>query len=357
MKIAIDKNSLSIVKKDNNEYIYLYDDADYNELIKLNLHCMDYRYCDYVDLNLTDYNVECIKKAKIIDKDWYKVEKKDYKIAIIIPNFNYEHTIEKCLNSILDQTYKNYEIISVDDCSTDNSVTVAKNTYANYLKKQLCGFDSINELKKDNQFKIVQLKQKRLNGGARNEGYLYVSNDTDYIYYVDSDDWLIDNYALEKINIKLQTRPDVLFVGLASYKSGKTTTCFVPDYKDKYDAIRGWSGSCGKVIKKELATRQECLYNEGTLKEDKNQHCKICINMNSFALLQEPIYVWNRDNYSSVTTIRDEVLWGTSTIRHYADTKQLYLTYKGKDKKIDEILENRLRLCEQEMKSGGDKQW
>ena len=343
MKIAIDKNSLSIVKKDNNEYIYLYDDADYNELIKLNLHCIDYRYCDYVDLNLTDYNVECIKKAKITDEDWYKVEKKDYKIAIIIPNFNYEHTIEKCLNSILNQTYKNYEIIFVDDMSTDNSVKIARQIATKHFPNLV--------------IKIIELKQKRYNGGARNEGYLYVSEDVDYIYYVDSDDWLIDNYALEKINIKLQTRPDVLFVGLASYKSGKTTTCFIPDYKDKYDAIRGWSGSCGKVIKKELATRQECLYNEGTLKEDKNQHCKICINMNSFALLQEPIYVWNRDNYSSVTTIRDEVLWGTSTIRHYADTKQLYLTYKGKDKKIDEILENRLCLCEQEMKSGGDKQW
>ena len=343
MKIAIDKNSLSIVKKDNNEYIYLYDDADYNELIKLNLHCIDYRYCDYVDLNLTDYNVECIKKAKITDEDWYKVEKKDYKIAIIIPNYNYEHTIEKCLNSIIDQTYQNFEIIFVDDMSTDNSVKIARQIATKHFPNLV--------------IKIIELKQKRYNGGARNEGYLYVSEDVDYIYYVDSDDWLIDNYALEKINIKLQTRPDVLFVGMASYKRGKTTTCFIPDYKDKYDAIRGWSGSCGKVIKKELATRQECLYNEGTLKEDKNQHCKICINMKTFSLLKEPIYVWNRDNYNSVTTIRDGILWGTSTIRHYADTKQLYLTYKGQDDRIDSFMQERLQLCEQELRNGGDKQY
>ena len=43
-----------------------------------------------------------------------------YKIGIIIPNYNYEHTIEKCLTSIFKQTYKNYEIIFVDDMSTDN---------------------------------------------------------------------------------------------------------------------------------------------------------------------------------------------------------------------------------------------
>lgn len=338
MKIAINKDTLNVIKKDNNEYIYLYDNEDYNELIKLNLHCVYYKYCKYVDINLTDYNIDCIKKTSIDDKEWYKLDKKDYKIAIIIPNYNYEHTIEKCLNSILDQTYKNYEIIFVDDCSTDNSVEIAKNL----LKPP---------------HKVIQLKQKRLNGGARNEGYLYVSNDTDYIYYVDSDDWLIDNNALEKINNKLQNSPDVLFVGMAQYKNDKTTTCFIPQYKDKYEAIKGWSGSCGKVIKKELATRQECLYNEGTLKEDKNQHCKICIYMKSFNLLQEPIYVWNRDNYKSVTTIREEILWGTSTIRHYADTKQLYLSVKGVDKKIDSILEHRLQLCEKELKEGKDRQW
>ena len=338
MKIAIDKNSLNVIKKDNNEYIYLYDNEDYNYLIKLNLHCLYYKYCKYVDINLTDYDIECIKKTTIDDKNWNKVERKDYKIAIIIPNYNYEHTIEKCLNSILDQTYKNYEIIFVDDCSTDKSVEIA----TNLLKPP---------------HKVIQLKQKRLNGGARNEGYLYVSNDTDYIYYVDSDDWLIDNNALEKINNKLQSNPEVLFVGMAQYKNNKTTACFIPQYKDKYEAIKGWSGSCGKVIKKELATRQECLYNEGTLKEDKNQHCRICIFMKNFKLLQEPIYVWNRDNYKSVTTIREEILWGTSTIRHYADTKQLYLSIKGVDKKIDSILEHRLQLCEKELKEGKDRQW
>ena len=338
MKIAIDKNSLNVIKKDNNEYIYLYDNEDYNELIKLNLHCVYYKYCKYVDINLTDYNIDCLKKAKITDKDFDKIEKKNYKIAIIIPNYNYEHTIEKCLNSILNQTYTNYEIIFVDDCSTDKSVEIA----TNLLKPP---------------HKVIQLKQKRLNGGARNEGYLYVSNDTDYIYYVDSDDWLIDNNALEKINNKLQSNPEVLFVGMAQYKNNKTTTCFIPQYKDKYEALKGWSGSCGKVIKKELATRQECLYNEGTLKEDKNQHCRICIFMKTFKLLQEPIYVWNRDNYKSVTTIREEILWGTSTIRHYADTKQLYLSVKGVDKKIDSILEQRLQLCKKELKEGKDRQW
>ena len=342
MTIAVDKNSVSVVKNDGNEYIYLFDDEPYQELLKIGLHCLDYRYCEYVDINTTDYEVECIKKTKITEKDWNKIEKKDYKIGIIIPNYNYEHTIDKCLESICNQTYTNYEIIFVDDMSTDNSVNIAKK-YQDYYT--------------DYTLKIVQLKQKRLNGGARNEAYLHLSDDVDYVYYVDSDDWLYDETALEKINNKLQTFPDVLFVGMASYKNNKLSTCFIPQYKDKYDAIQGWSGSCGKVIKKNLATRQECLYNEGTLKEDKNQHCKICIYMNSFKLLQEPIYVWNQQNYKSVTTIREKVIWGTSTIRHYADTLQLALSVKGQDPKIDKILDERVKKTKREMETGGDKQW
>ena len=286
MKIAINKNCINIAKNDGNEYIYLFDNETYEELLETNLHCVYYKSCGYVDINLTDYEVDCIKKTKPTDKDWDKIPpKKDYKIGIIIPNYNYEHTIEKCLNSVLNQTYKNYEVIFVDDMSTDNSVDIA------------------NSFKDKMNIKVIQLKQKRLNGGARNEAYLHLSDDVDYVYYIDSDDWLYDEKSLEEINAKLQTNPDVLFVGMASYKNDKLTTCFIPKYKDKYEAIKGWSGSCGKVIKKSLATRQECLYNEGTLKEDKNQHCKICIYMDSFKLLQKPVYVWNQMNTKSVTTL------------------------------------------------------
>lgn len=342
MKIAVDKNNFEIVKNDGNEYIYLFQDETINELIKTNLHCVRYDECEFVDINTTDYNVDCFKKCKITDKDWMKLpEKVFYKFGIIVPNCNYEHTLRKCLNSILKQTYNNYEIILIDDMSTDNSLKIEKEYASMYPR-----------------ITLVELKQKRLNGGARNEAYLHLSKDVDYIYYVDSDDWLYDENVLEEINNKLQKNPDVLFVGLADYKGGKIKECYIPKYKDKYEAMEGWSGSCGKVIKKTLATRQECLYNEGTLKEDKNQHCKICFYMNSFELLKKPVYVWNRENIKSVTTVRTQnILWETSTIRHYADTLELYLKLKGKDKKVDKILEERVKKTKNEMLNGGDRQW
>ncbi len=340
MKIAIDKDSLNITKKPENEYIYLFDSEPLEYLRSLNIHCIYYRYCDFVDINLSKYNVDCIKKASIKDKNYDKLpEKKYYKIGIIIPNYNYGHIISKCLNSVLKQTYNNYEIIVVDDCSTDKSIKIVEK----YTKKYP-------------RISLVKLKQKRYNGGARNEGYLYLSDDVDYVFCLDSDDWLLDNECLSDINDKLQNEPDVLFTGLSKYKDGITTTEYIPEYNNRYDALKGWSG-CGKVIKKELAMRQDCLYCEGTLKEDRNQHCKICINMKSFALLKKPVYVWNRENNKSVTTKRENIMWQTSTIRHYADTKQLYLQEIGKDPIVDAYLEERLQLCSMELQSGGDRQW
>lgn len=340
MKIAIDKSvDISKLRK-NNDYIYVFDDEEkISDLIETGLHCINKNLIQFADINMTEYDIKCIKKSKITDSDYDKLPPiKDHKIGIVIPNYNYEHTIEKCLNSILEQTYKNYEIIFVDDVSTDNSVKIAKSL----LKPP---------------HKVIELKQKRLNGGARNEAYLHLSDDVEYVFCVDSDDWLYDKYSLEKINVALRMNPDVLFVGLAEYNGKELINdSRIPYYLDKYEAIQGWSG-VGKVIKKELATRQECLYDEGTLKEDRNQHFKICVNMKDFALLSEPVYVWNRANSKSVTTVREKIIWGTSTIRHYADTLKLYLTYQGKDERIDKIMQDRVKKTKLEVENGGDAQW
>ena len=271
-----------------------------------------------------------VKKAK-------KAKKENNKIGVVIPNCNYADWLEKSISSVINQTYKNYEIIFIDDCSTDNSVEIAKSM----LKKP---------------HRVIQLKQKRFNGGARNEAFLYLSKDVDYVLCLDSDDWLLHENVLAEINEILKTAPDVLFFGLTEHKGGVDRISFLPEYKDRYEALMGWSG-CGKVVKKELIMRQECLYNEGTLKEDKNQHCKICIYMDDFACLPQPYYVWNRDNANSVTTIRDKIMWGTSTIRHYADTMELYLKVKGRDQIIDNFLKQRLETTEREIRSGGDRQF
>lgn len=304
----------------SNSYIFTDEPLEY--LISTGLHCIHKDYVEYI----TGQKLDTIKQVT--------PSKRDYKIGIIIPNYNYSEWIDKCLTSLVNQTYKNFEIIFIDDMSTDNSVEIAER-----YKDKL-------------DIKIVRLRQKRYNGGARNEGYLYLSNDTEYVWYVDSDDWVTEN-ALEVINDNLQGSPDVLFVGLKVEQNGIERGYYVQRYYTKYDAIEGWSGSSGKVIKKELATSQ--LYQEGTLKEDRTQHYKVCLNMKSFKCLDEMIYIWNKNNTKSVTTERN-AKWKSDTIRNYADAVEMYELYKGKDVRMDKILMNRVVNCKNEIETNGDSQ-
>jgi glycosyltransferase involved in cell wall biosynthesis len=96
-------------------------------------------------------------------------------ISIIVPVYNMESYLDRCMSSILNQTYKNLEIILVDDGSTDSS-------------PKMCDDYAI----KDNRIKVVHKE----NGGlsdARNAGLKIATGN--YIGYVDSDDWIeLDMY-------------------------------------------------------------------------------------------------------------------------------------------------------------------
>lgn len=115
------------------------------------------------------------------------------KFSIIIPAYNSEKFIEECLNSIFSQTYKNIEVIVVDDCSTDNTVKV---------------------IEKYEQLKVFSTKINSRQGTARNIG---LENCTgDYILFVDSDDSLYDSEVLSKIANKINNcnYPDIIYLGL-----------------------------------------------------------------------------------------------------------------------------------------------
>ena len=98
------------------------------------------------------------------------------KYSIIIPVYNTEKYIRKCLDSVKKQTYKNYEVIIINDGSTDNSLEI------------------INEYTKDKRFKVYSIKNGGLSN-ARNQGLKYVTGD--YICFLDSDDYLNEDLLLE----------------------------------------------------------------------------------------------------------------------------------------------------------------
>ena len=192
MTIAIDKDTIDKIKQDDNiEYTYLFENEKLEDLLKLNIHCLYYKNCDFVDINVSKYNVNCIKKANIDDKEWYKLPKKvDYKYAIIVPNYNNNHGdyegktfLQNCIESILNQTYKNFNLIFIDDVSDDGSVST------------VCSYG-------DERIHVIKNKRKRYNGGSRNVGIDYALEhlDFDYFCFLDSDDWWTNDKVLELIN-------------------------------------------------------------------------------------------------------------------------------------------------------------
>ena len=254
MKIAVDKNSISAVK-DGNEYIYLFDKEPLEELLKTNLHCIYYKNCSYVDINLTNYEIDCIKKAKISDKD-----------AIIVPNCNNNHGeyngktfLQNCIESILNQTYKNFELIFIDDVSTDGSAQLVS---------------SYN----DERIHVIKNKRKRYNGGSRNVGIEYALDnfEFDYFCFLDSDDWWKHNEVLERINKRLYGH-EMITIGCegigVEYRHYNKATC----YEDLYSLNNNlWCSAWSRVIRKDKIV----YFCEDTLMEDRVWTYRLADNLN-----------------------------------------------------------------------------
>lgn len=101
-------------------------------------------------------------------------------LSVIIPVYKVEKYLRQCVDSVINQTYKNLEIILVDDGSPDN-----------------CGKICDEYAEKDKRVKVIHQLNKGLSG-ARNTGTEQASGE--YIAFVDSDDWL-DVHMLSLIHI------------------------------------------------------------------------------------------------------------------------------------------------------------
>ena len=107
------------------------------------------------------------------------------KISIIIPVYNVEKYLRKCLDSCVNQTYDNVEIICINDCSTDSSGLILK------------------EYKDRNFVKLETFNQNHGVSFARNFGLEIISPDSKYVAFVDSDDF-IDKTFCEKLSNNIQ---------------------------------------------------------------------------------------------------------------------------------------------------------
>ena len=238
-------------------------------------------------------------------------------ISIIVPVYYVEEYIEKCVESIINQTYKNIEIILVDDGATDNS-------------GKIC--DELG--KRDSRIKIIH----KANGGlsdARNAGLKIAKGE--YIGFVDSDDYIAKDMFETLYNLNKKYNSEISIVSFYEIYKGKVIG--VRDSKNleeltKIEAIRELlidtniqSYAWNKLFKKELFDGLEFPTNKNF--EDIATTLLLFEKANKVVLLEDPKYYYVR---------RDNSIVGVRNYKTYKDYLDVILDkYNYLDGKYEEL--------------------
>ncbi len=202
-------------------------------------------------------------------------------ISVVIPVYNVENYLSKCLDSVLEQSFANLEIILVDDGSTDNS-------------PKIC--DSYKEL--DNRIIVIHQKNKGLSG-ARNSGIKVAQGE--YIYFLDSDDWIEKNCLEELYQIATTTNSQVVVHNvnlcptedekiLKEYWPFKSTVSLLPDMIFPYFLIQPcWAWN--KLYKTDFIKKNNLFFIEGVLYEDVPFFVDVFLLCQKIAFT--PLYLYN----------------------------------------------------------------
>ena len=217
-------------------------------------------------------------------------------ISVIIPVFNAEKYIDECLNSIYNQTYTNYEIILVNDGSSDKSPT-------------LCDWYAINH----KQTKVIH----KSNGGAADSRNIGLAEATgDYILFVDSDDFINDkNCFIELINI-FKKYPNSDFIGFNmqyywnenKIKKWPAYNSSITEENNKDNLIKKLieTGSfpvspCTKILKHSFLKKNNIKFHKGIVGEDILWFQDILENAREFHFINKYYYNYRKSISTSVS--------------------------------------------------------
>lgn len=223
---------------------------------------------------------------------------------IIIPNYNNGAFLRQCIDSVLNQSFKDFEIILVDDVSTDNSREIIKEYEERYYN-----------------IKAILLEEKKWNGGSRNEA-IKVPTDSTYTMFLDSDDCFDDDSCLQTIYdiIINNNYPDC--VRLSYNWCGDEKRPVILTQSTPADLVAVCDVACWtKCIKTELIQ----YFPENTLMEDVVQHIAQCDVLQTVVPCLKPIVNWNRKNPTSCSTNPNiqNGKWLSSMYRYCADLMDL----------------------------------
>ena len=226
------------------------------------------------------------------------------KISVIIPVYNVEKWLNKCVDSILSQSYENFEVILVNDGSTDKS-------------KDICDQYS----KEDNRVKVFHNKNKGLSY-SRNFGVK--NSNGKYVMFVDSDDFISDINIIDKfINILETDKSDFIYTSYCRFNDeneDEITEILPIDINNSH--IKGKSGieilsmlieknnyhhaAYLKICNREFLIKNDLFFKEGIYHEDAEWSPKLFYYAKKISIYNDSYYM-RRMRENSIITTKNEI--------------------------------------------------
>jgi len=218
------------------------------------------------------------------------------KLSIIIPVYNIEPYIQNCLNSILNQPFKDFEVICVNDGSSDGSLDVL----------QAC---------RDERVTIIDKKNEG-SGVARNSAFAIARGE--YVYFVDGDDWIEENSLQKMVDEADKLNTDILIFGGLSYYEGKgqnggySANKLPKKYLNKVfsaqdikkDVFKFPSTAWTKLYRREFLQKNDIKFQEIKVGQDQLPFFHSMITAERIALLPENLYCYRKNRKGAVTAVK-----------------------------------------------------
>lgn len=216
---------------------------------------------------------------------------------IVIPNYNNGSALEECLQSILSQTFQDFKIVIVDDCSTDVSKITAKQYSEEYPDK----------------IYLVESEHTRYSGHARNVGINFNKFSSNYTWFVDGDDKLYSNNVLKILYEKvcISHAELISFDCIYSKNKAKDTEVkhfSVPDFSDPKKALDQFGiAPWHRIIKTEKVVPffENCIR-----RQDLATVFRQYANCKSISHLNQICYLYNSRDYGQL----NEQIWSRQSV-------------------------------------------
>ena len=235
------------------------------------------------------------------------------KVSVIVPIYNVEKYLEKCINSLLSQTLEDIQIILVNDGSKDNSGNIAK------------------EYEKNNKDRVIYVEKE--NGGlsdARNYGLKYATGD--FIAFLDSDDYIEKNAYEEMYNKAIEENADYVECDFIWEFPNKIRVDKQYPYKNKKEMLSfvrvvAWN----KLIKRQLIIDNNLEFPKGLRYEDVEFTYKLIPFINKFAYVDKPFihYVQRKGSIANVQNERTaEIFTVLDNVIEFYKKNNIYEEYR-----------------------------